>query len=278
MELIIPMGQGVALKMATEPAGREKYPTAKLSKGLILMHDGQELIEEAVGFGVPVVKRGLLTIFPGAMEVEHHQNGTAAEIRAGFTMNLEERMAGSDQHNLNNRNIYAIKNFLAYLHRRFPLMRVPLTAVSNLLRNTFGWRTTFEEVESCAIVRMRYAVDSSKGRIRMEAELSDPGKGGITEVIVMHEQGGNYFDRYQEFGGAIAVGKRIGTWDEVTAKEGSFLCARHRLSFACGQENGARLFRGRELIGSRVAWSGFGYVFPPQADRFHCEVAVRKTP
>jgi hypothetical protein len=218
-----------------------------------------------------------LTIFPGAIEVTQHPTGSAAEIQAVFTMNLEERVAGSDQRNLNSRNIYAIKNFLAFLHRQLPLTRVPLTAVSNLMRKAFHWRTTFEEVESSASVRMRYAVRPADGTIRMEAELSDPGKGGITEFIVMHEQGGNYFDRYQDFGGAITMGEQIGTWDEVKTQEGSFICARHRLSFTCGQANGARLFRGRELIGSRVAWSGFGHVFSPQADRFRCEVSIRKS-
>ncbi len=274
MEIILPMFQEISLKMATEPAAVEKYPTAKLSKGLILMHAGQELNEEAVGFGVPVLKRGLLTIFPGAITVDHHPNGTASEIQAVFAMNLEERVAGSDQRNLDNRTVYTIKNFLAYLHRQLPVTRGPLTAVSTLMRRAFRWRTTFEEVESSACVRMRYSVQPD-GMVAMEAELSDPGNGGITEFIVMHEQGGNYFDRYQEFGGAIVVGEKIGTWDEVKAREGSFICARHRISFVCGQAIGARLFRGRELIGSRVAWSGFGYVFPPQTDSFRCEVSVR---
>ncbi len=277
MEIILPMFQEISLKMATEPAAVEKYPTAKLSKGLILMHAGQELNEEAVGFGVPVLKRGLLTIFPGAINVDHHRTGTASEIQAVFAMNLEERVAGSDQRNLTNRTVYAIKNFLAYLHRQLPVTRGPLTAVSTLMRRAFRWRTTFEEVESSARVRMRYSVQPADGMVAMEAELSDPGNGGITELIVMHEQGGNYFDRYQELGGAVVAGEKIGTWDEVKAREGSFICARHRISFACGQAIGARLFRGRELIGSRVAWSGFGHVFSPQAGRFQCTVSIRKS-
>ncbi len=262
--------------MATESAVREKYPTAKLSKGLILMQDGQELIEEAVGFGVPVIKRGLLTIFPGAIKVDHAKCMASAEIKAVFTMNLEERVAGSDRRNLDNRRVYAVKNFLAYLHREIPPLRAPLTAASNLLRRIFRWRTTFEEIDAAAIVTMRYAIEPADGKIGMEAELSGPENSGITEVIVMHEQGGNFFDRYRE-AGVTTRGEKIGTWDEVKGEEGSFFCDRHRLSFSCGQADGARLFRGRELIGSRVAWSGFGYVFSPQAESFRCGVAIRKS-
>ena len=32
------------------------------------------------------------------------------------------------------------------------------------------------------------------------------------------------------------------------------------MSFSLGQAPGARLYRGRELVGSRLAWAGFGYV------------------
>jgi hypothetical protein len=50
------------------------------------------------------------------------------------------------------------------------------------------------------------------------------------------------------------------------------------VSFSLGQVEGARLRRGREMIGSRVAWSGFGYSFPPTLSGFGYELTVARVP
>jgi len=39
---------------------------------------------------------------------------------------------------------------------------------------------------------------------------------------------------------------------------------------------GARLFRGRELVSSRLAWAGFGYSFPPSIKRFVYELGIER--
>ena len=78
--------------------------------------------------------------------------------------------------------------------------------------------------------------------------------------------------------GASLQGAEIGTWDEVDAAAASFVCAAHRVAFSVGQVPGARLSRGRELIGSRLAWSGFGYSVPPTARRLSYGVRIERTP
>ena len=100
----------------------------------------------------------------------------------------------------------------------------------------------------------------------------------LTEVIVMNEQGAHFFDQYRDSSGARLSGKEIGCWDEVTAEEASFASSTHRVAFNLPQVPGARLFRGRELIGSRLAWAGFGYSFPPTLQWIELHGQVRKTP
>ena len=67
MRLDIQLGQGLSLKIGDHLPSRDKYPTACLQKGFLLLNQDQELTEEAAGFGIPVLKRGLQTIFPGAV-------------------------------------------------------------------------------------------------------------------------------------------------------------------------------------------------------------------
>jgi hypothetical protein len=52
----------------------------------------------------------------------------------------------------------------------------------------------------------------------------------------------------------------------------------HGLVFSLRQVEGARLYRGRELVGSRLAWSGFGYVLPPGIESFRYEISVGRSP
>ena len=91
MIINIPLFQGLALKMSDAPSGKNDFPTARLQKGLILLDHDQELDEEGVGFGVPVLKRGLNTIFPGAVRLTCLQKGPIWEINARYELNLVEK-------------------------------------------------------------------------------------------------------------------------------------------------------------------------------------------
>jgi hypothetical protein len=71
-------------------------------------------------------------------------------------------------------------------------------------------------------------------------------------------------------------GNEIGCWDEVTAGWGCFASRSQMLAFSLARLDGAKLYRGRELIGSRLAWSGFGYSFPPTISRASFQVQVTR--
>ena len=83
----------------------------------------------------------------------------------------------------------------------------------------------------------------------------------------MNEQGARCFDRYEDSDGAVLRGAGIGTWDEVGADRASFVSTGHRVAFSLAQAPGARLYRGRELVGARLSWAGFGYSLPPTRAR-----------
>jgi hypothetical protein len=278
MIIDLPLTDGISLQIASGSNGGKAYPTTRIQKGLVLFCDGQDLSEEAVGFGVPVLKRGLQTIFPGEVELYPHESSALNKFSARYKLNLEEKIARSGTGTINNRLIYAGKNILAALIRRLPIIRELLTGTSNLLRSTFGWETTYEPTGFYTFITINYTIDANAGRILVELIGGDFISESISEIIVMNEQGAHHFDQYQEAGGIAARGNEIGCWDEVLAANAAFISSQQQISFSLPQVNGARLYRGRELIGTRLDWSGFGYSFPPGLHHFSYEINIKRLP
>src|SRR4030042_2658372 len=167
MKIDLQLNSGMTLKMDTNPVVGMTYPTARIQKGLILSHEGQELCEEGVGFGVPILKIDLRTIFPGAVELFPLEGSFTSGLHARFLMNLEEKIIKSGSRTINNPILYEIKNILAALIRRLPSMRAVLTRSSNLLRSRFGWETIYEPANFSTDLCLTYLVAAENGRIEV---------------------------------------------------------------------------------------------------------------
>jgi hypothetical protein len=276
MYLEIPFPQGLSLKIGDASAGRNKFPTGHLQNGFLLVDRGYELAEEAVGFGVPVLQKGLQTIFPGAVKLSWAKSGSFTwQINAVFTLNLVEKITRDGNIDLENRLLYALKNGAAALIRGLPGLRSMLTATSSQLRRLFHLETTYAQAGFNITLAVRYTLDTLTGKIQVE--IDTPGlPEDISAVMVMNEQGAHYFDHYHDSSGIEIHGEAIGCWDEVTARQAWFESKLHKVAFKLDQVKGARLFRGRELIGSRLAWAGFGYSFSPSLSTFHYEMIVER--
>jgi hypothetical protein len=277
MELSIPLFDGLSLKIAERSDDADGYPTRRLQKGLLLFDGRQELAEEGVGFGVPILKRGVETVFPGEMDLAWRRTGPVWEVTAVFAMDLIERLARPGGASLRSGVLYAAKDSLAALHRRAPPLRGPLTAASTTLRRLFGWVTTYEKAEVSARLKVTYTIDGESGRIGVAVDITGLPK-EVTEVVVMNELGGRVFDRYVDADGSDLRGDAIGAWDAVTAASARFVSTAHGVAFSLAQVKGAKLRRGRELIGARLAWSGFGYSLPPTPGAFIYEVRIERLP
>ncbi len=264
MEIRIPLFNGLELRITDIRDLNSRYATAGMQKGLLLMDNGRNLAEEAVGFGVPVLKQGVRTIFPGNAEISLLQRGPVWEIAAQFTLNLEEKIALPGKRVVKTRFLYALKNNTAAVIRRIVILRGLLTSISSGLRRLTGWQTTYEAISSCGKITMVHSIDAGTGVIRSSVDTSGCRDKNTTEVIIMNELGAHFFNRYRDSSGLVLNEKEIGCWDRVITPEAAFHCAKHHLSFSLCQVPGAKLFRGRELIGSRLAWSGFGYSFQPE--------------
>jgi hypothetical protein len=278
MKINLPFNHGMGLRICSGGNGNTTYPTARIQKGLALFCDEQDLSEEAVGFGVPILKCGLQAIFPGEVDLFTDAGISTPRITARYKLNLEEKISKNNTGTIDKQWLYASKNMLAAVIRNWPISRRVLTEISNLLRSTLGWKTNYEPADFSNFITMTYTVDKVKGEVYIEMISTEYSLPNISEVIVMNEQGAQTFNLYQESGGSIHTGGDIGCWDLVLGDYAAFISSTQHISFSLPQVKGARLYRGRENIDSRLAWAGFGYIIPPDLTNFSYSITLNKLP
>jgi hypothetical protein len=276
LNTILPVHPDLHLVITSGSDHNSHYPTDRLQKGLLLVHRGQDLTEEAVGFGLPVLKCGLQTLFPGAVDIKAIQPEPNWSLHAAYRLNLVERIRRRNTTLLNNRLFYNTKDILAALLRRVPSLRASLTALSSAARKLFGWETTYELAGFQAEIRLIYSLDSTSGTLQIKLDSGTRLPDSSSELVFMNEQGAHFFDRYEDSSGLRLSGTGIGCWDEVTGGRAGFSSPSRGVRFSVQQTQAARLFRGRELVGSRLAWAGFGYVIPCPAGEFEYSLQIEE--
>lgn len=257
--------------LKTQDAGTGCFPASRIQKGLILGLGDRDLDEEGVGFGLPVLKLGLQPVFPGSWRMSAVEENGLCLIRADFEMNLRVRMARRERIIENALFCLAWENF-SRMHRICPPLRGWISTSSRALKEKLDLWEVFSKGRTHCFIRASYLIHSSG----IDVELVFPGVDGCTELIVLNEQGANYFDTYRDSDGLILRGERIGSWNRTEADRASLTDPEHGLAFTMKQVEGARMFRGRELAAGSLAWSGLAYVIPPGTERFAYSIELEK--
>lgn len=270
----IEMTAGMCLLIKNPGIELGDYPASRIQKGLMLVHENRDLSEEGVGFAVPILKFGHEAIFPGNASITSDKNGDITTVNIDYDMNLVERMAVKNRKRIDSRAFYKIKEYFSRLHREYPQFRRFLVQSSNSLRRACGIETRFEKAASAGIVSVVTIVDARKGTIHVDVDMSKVKKEGRTEVNIMNELGANHFDIYRDSNGLFLRGNAIGTWDEIFADGASFIDSRDNIAFTLNMVKGARMFRGRERVKGRLAWSGLAYVLPRDIINFAYDIRI----
>jgi hypothetical protein len=278
MEISILLLNGLSLRISDGLDPDNHYPSSKLQKAFRLIKSGRSLVQEAVGFGFPLVKTGLTAIFPGKAELSYRERGADREVTGLYTLNLRERIARPRSAGVRYETFDEIKNVMAYLIRRVPPVRGALTGVSSLLRDVFDLTTSYDDAGCRLEVKVVYSVSPRTGTMHVEVDWPDLIKSGVTEAAIMNEQGALYFDNYKDSLGSDLYGNEIDCWKEVRAEEASFIDMLDRVGFSLRSMSDGRLFRGRECIGSRLAWAGFGYSVKPHLRHFGYDLRIWDSP
>lgn len=265
---------GMCLIIKNPVIERGDYPSSRIQKGLVLVYENRDLSEEGIGFAVPVLRFGHETLFPGNARVTTEKDDYTTVVNIDYDMNLVQRMTMKNRKRIESKAYYKIKEFFSMLHRYFPQLRRIMVRSSNSLRRVFGIETRFEKAASVGIVSTVNIIDIRKGLIHVDVDLSKLIRKGCTGMSIMNELGANHFDNYSDSNGLLLRGNAIGTWDETFADEVSFIDSRDSIAFTLNRVKGARMFRGRELVDGRLAWSGLAYVLPNDNINFAYDIRI----
>jgi len=245
---------------------------AALQKGLVLVYNGSELIEEGAGFGVPITKYSDRTFFSRTATVYvKEQNENSVIITKVFLLDAisKKQVRGSDI----NDSLYSIFHKMfekSYLH--LGNMRSVFDLIMRL-RKTIGIETQFSKVSPKGKVTVSYHCFSDQ--IKVYADFSEVDRAGCKEILILNEQGATFFRKYS-IGNEVLCDKRIGAWNKVVAEKAEFSDIRNRISFSMEKREGAILYCGWEQIKDRFSWAGMTYALSPKTSIFHYTIRLKK--
>jgi hypothetical protein len=231
----------------------------------VLLRNGRELIEEGVGFGVPVVKYADKTFFSSKAKVTVQKHDEGYFLTKTFVLDtVSVKKLGSASY-INDR-LYstARKTFqLLYLkHKRlYPLFNKVME-----IRDVFGVKTEFRAVKPRGTITVTYQCQPNA--IKIHADLSNILLNRCQEVLLLNEQGSSVFQTYTDSTGKTLQGIQIGAWDRVNAQYAALHCPSGGISFSVWSGSGASLFRGWEHTRNRFSWAGLSYSIQPYHNAF----------
>lgn len=256
----------------TEPRNLE---ISVLQKGLVLLHDGKELIEEGIGFATPVVKYHDKTFFAGSAKTFKPETaGKSTVLRKLFMLDTISRKRVWKGPFIDDR-VYSLVHTVferAYLEYNCPR---PVFDSVMKLRRTLGVHTKFVKVKPRGTIGV--TCRCLPRLIEVEVDLTRLGRSGCEEILVSNEQGATFFQRYMDSDGLELYNGQIGPWEKVRAKEASFSDEEGILTFTLKNLNGAVLYRGWEQIKGGISWAGLSYSLSPKVSTFAYTLEIKQS-
>ena len=186
--------------------------TSLLHKGLVLMANNEELIEEGVGFGVPVVKYKDKTYFSASSQTTVHKSSSLI-IKRRFVLDCISKKKISNE--------YINDSFYHILHRKFSSLYLTYPQLSALfnffmeVRNLLGIQTELRRVSPRGAVTVIYRLMPSS--IKVTVDFTKIVREDVQELLVLNEQG-SIFDKYADSSGLNLVSASISGWAKVLAR------------------------------------------------------------
>jgi hypothetical protein len=265
-------GEVVALRIYPDNQPKN-LEIAALQKGLVLVVNGSELVEEGAGFGVPIAKYSDATLFSrnAKLFVEEQTENFALITKVFFLDSVSKKRVNGV---FINNKIYSAfhKTFeRAYLNRGN--MRSIFDWIMRL-RKSFGVETHFINVSPRGKVTVRY--HCYPDYIKVSADFSDVDVTDCQEILILNEQGANFFRKFRN-GSSVLQDKKIGAWTRVDAEVAEFSDLEDHISFSIGKRESAIMCCGWEQVKDRFSWAGMTFSLSPNTLVFDYTIQLKNS-
>jgi hypothetical protein len=230
------------------------------------MLDGCVLIEEGIGFGVPVVKYADKTYFSSSSQVTMEDFGVIKKVFVLDTVSRKKLWRAK----------YIDDGFYSKLRKLFEksyLKHKQFTVFFNRimeLRELAKIKTEFVKMPPRGTVTVTYVCKPEA--IKVDVDFKNLKLHSCQELLVLNEQGSNYFCNYSDSEGLRLVGSKLGAWDKVDAQTATL--QNGEVNFSLQTIRGASLFRGWERTRKRFSWAGLSYSLQPNNGSFTYTIAL----
>lgn len=246
--------------------------TGALQKGIVLLLDGEELIEEGVGFGVPVAKYDDKTYFSSSAKLFVQEAEASTVITKEYSLDTISRKRIGRAGYIDDR----LYSPLRKLFERNYLKSRKLTPLFNKLmelREVAKIKTDFVKVTPRGTVTVTYRIQPAS--INITVDFTNLSMNKCIELLVLNEQGSNFFQKYADLSGLFLQGRRIGAWKKVTAETAWLMGTKEQIFFCLQNIKGATLFRGWERTKNRFSWAGLSYSLRPNRKSFDYTIKLK---
>ena len=250
--------------------------TTPVQKGLLPSRTDSlsDLCEEGVGFGVPILQYKRDFFFPGTSAVSEEGRIRSDSAWKVFMMNLIDRHQ--------KKGAMTISSFSWVLQRMYN--RAYKSSHGRRIMELIGSRldsmrsnhdpSVFFRVKSKGSVQSSYHIDMGAGLITVTLDFSRIQTSGLQHIYVSNELGGSLFDIYTDSSGITLQGNEIGGWDRIHAVWAAFFSSEMDIGFRVTIPKGIQAFRGREIIGFDISWSGVIFMLTPTCKSLRYRIAV----
>ncbi|MFW9964865.1 MAG: hypothetical protein ACFFCX_14950 [Candidatus Sifarchaeia archaeon] len=251
--------------------------SAPIQKGLLLSIDGSqtELCEEGVGFGVPILQYKQDFYFSGTSTVSNFDGIDGDPIWKSFVMNLVDRRQRTDSSRIGMFSWVFQRIYNRIYKSRYG--RRAIRPITTRLDSVFSEPdpSVFFKVKSKGSITSSYLINQDEGTISVELDFSEVQKSGLQHIYISNELGGSLFFAYTDSSGISLQGDEIGAWDEIRATWAEFRSPLLNIAFRIDIPKGVQAFRGREIIGSDICWSGVIFMLSSSSKGLKYEITVR---
>ena len=241
---------------------------ASLQKGLILVYEGNELVGEGTGFGLPALVCSDQTYFSGSSTIRVAQQNDRWTIQKKFIMDMTARNRFK---NITLENRLA-RDLIAYLSRLYQMHSRLRFLMLKGVTQRIDINTSFVQTKPIGKVNVIYAID--KKRISISADFKDLERDRLEKMFMLNEQGSRFFRKYSDSQGTQLEDSKIGAWDGIKAEWASLKLPDNEVGFRLWKKKNSILRRGREYLKDSLDWVGLDYELSPETLLFEYPVEI----